>query len=67
MAQFEQAQEINPERWESRYYEVIVLAFDLERMEQAEKTLEELRQLQPDNPNVEQLAQQVEAAARGAA
>lgn len=67
LAQFEQAQEINPDRWESRYYEVIVLAFDLQRMEQAEETLEELRRLQPDNPNVEQLAQQVEAAARGAA
>lgn len=66
LAQFDRAQEIAPQHWESRYNEVIVLAFDMNQPDQAAATLEELRELQPDNPNVERLAQEVERV-RGAA
>lgn len=67
LARFEEAQELDPQRWESRYFEVEVLAFDLNRPQEAIDSLEELQALQPDNPNVERLAREVERAARGAA
>lgn len=57
---FDRAQEIQPDHWQSRFNEVVVQAFDLKDYAAAEKVLDELRSLQPDNPNLEQLAQEIE-------
>ena len=62
LVQFDRAQELDPDHWESRFNEVIVLAFDLNRPDEATQTLEELRSLQPENPTVERLAEEVERA-----
>ncbi|HVS04440.1 MAG TPA: tetratricopeptide repeat protein [Thermoanaerobaculia bacterium] len=57
---FTTAQELAAEHWQSLYNQVVVLAFDLQRYEEAEAVLERLRQLQPGNPDVERLAEEVE-------
>lgn len=59
LAQFRQAQELSPEHWESRFNQVVVLAFGLERFDEAEAILDELRSMQPNNPQIEQLAANV--------
>ncbi len=66
LALFNQAQEINPQHWESYYNEVVILAFDLKRLDEANQTLAQLQQLQPGNPDVARLAEAV-AKQRGAA
>lgn len=66
LAQFDRAQQLQPDHWKSQFNEVVVLAFDLGRMEEAERVLARLRELQPDNPDVERLAAEV-SARRGAA
>lgn len=60
LAAFDRAQQIAPQHWQSRFNEVVVLAFDLGRFDAAAEVIDELRELQPDNPNVEQLAAAVE-------
>lgn len=57
---FDQVQQKNPDHWQSMYNEVIVLAFNKRDFAGAESTLQRLRQLQPDNPNVQRLADEVE-------
>lgn len=57
---FERAQKVAPDHWQSRYNEVVILAFDLEEFERAERVLDELRALQPNNPDIESLAAEVE-------
>ena len=59
LAMFGRAQELAPDHWQSRYNQVVVLAFDLERYDDAERVLVELRRLQPDNPDVQRLADAV--------
>jgi tetratricopeptide (TPR) repeat protein len=66
LAMFGRAQELAPDHWQSRYNQVVVLAFDLARWDDAERALVELRRLQPDNPDVERLAAAV-AERKGAA
>lgn len=63
---FNQAQSIAPDHWQSRFNEVIVLAFDLRRFDEADEVLEELRSMQPGNADVERLASEVDRQ-RGAA
>lgn len=63
---FEQAQTVAPDHWQSRFNEVIVLAFDLKKFDEADKVLEELRRMQPGNADVERLASEVNRQ-RGAA
>lgn len=63
----DEAQELDPGHWPSRFNEVIILALDLEDYEAAEATLQELRELRPDDPNVERLATEVERRKNGAA
>lgn len=63
----DEAQELDPTHWPSRFNEVIILALDLEDYEAAEATLDELRELRPDDPNVERLATEVERRKNGAA
>lgn len=56
LAVFQRAREKAPEHWQARYNEVLVLAFDLGRWDDADKALSELLKLQPTNPDVTHLA-----------
>lgn len=60
IAQFQRAQTASPQHWQSRFNEVVVLAFDLKDSTGARSKLAELRRLSPDNPDVERLASEVE-------
>ncbi len=60
LAMFDQAQQMAPDHWQSRFNEVIVLAFDKKQFDRAEEVLDELRSLQPNNPDIEQLAAEVD-------
>lgn len=66
LAQFDRAQELQPDHWKSQFNEVVVLAFQVGRLDEAERVLARLRELQPDNPDVERLAAEV-SARRGSA
>jgi len=59
MARFEEAQRLQDGHWQSLYNEVVVLAFDLKDMPKAQQVLARLRQLQPENPEVSKLAEEV--------
>lgn len=59
LAQFDQAQKLAPDHWQSYYNEVVVLAFDLKRFDDADRVLSELQRLQPGNPDVARLAEAV--------
>ena len=59
LATFEKAQTADDGHWQSLYNEVVVLAFDLKDMAKAQQVLGRLRQLQPDNPEVARLAEEV--------
>lgn len=63
---FDRVQEIEPGHWQSRFNEVVVLAFDLGRFDEAEGVMQELEELQPENPDVRRLATELERR-RGAA
>jgi Flp pilus assembly protein TadD len=65
LEQFKKAQEVDPRHWQSYYNEVVVLAFDLKRFDEADRSLAKLQELQPGNPNVAKLAEAV-ARSRGA-
>ena len=54
-----EAQKLQDGHWQSLYNEVVVLAFDLKDVPKANAVLGRLRQLQPDNPEVTRLAQEV--------
>lgn len=49
----------NPEHWQARYNEVLILAFDLEDAAGTREALASLEALQPANPDVQRLAQAV--------
>lgn len=55
-----------PKHWQARFNEVIVLAFDLGKLDAAQEAVQDLKALQPDNPDVERLAAEVERRAAGA-
>lgn len=63
---FHRTQEMSPNHWESRFNEVVVQAFDLKNYAAAEKALQKLEELQPNNPDVKRLAEAV-AKQKGAA
>lgn len=63
---FAEAQRLQPDHWQSLYNQVVVLAFDLKDFNAADRALAALRQLQPANPSVTELAAEV-ARRRGAA
>jgi cytochrome c-type biogenesis protein CcmH/NrfG len=56
LERFRQAKKVAPAHWQSLYNEVVVLAFDLKRHDEAQKVLEDLQRLQPNNPEVAKLA-----------
>ncbi len=56
---FDQALVLNPGHWQSLYNKIIVLGFHLDKKPEAKKLMRELRKLQPNNPDVERLAQEV--------
>jgi Tetratricopeptide repeat len=57
---FDQVSKTAPDHWQSRYNQVVVLAFDLNKMDAAQQALAELRRLQPNNDKVSELAAAME-------
>ena len=57
--QFRRVYAEDPENWQARYNEILVLAFDLEDYAAADAVLEDLERLQPENPDVGKLAEEV--------
>ncbi|MEM8962323.1 MAG: tetratricopeptide repeat protein [Acidobacteriota bacterium] len=53
------ARELDASHWQSRFNSVLVLAIDLERYDEAQPVLDELVALQPDNTDVQRLAEEV--------
>lgn len=56
---FRKAQAANPDHWQSYFNEVVVLGIDLKRFDEADKVLAKLKQMQPNNADIEQLAKEV--------
>ncbi|MFY9826380.1 MAG: tetratricopeptide repeat protein [Thermoanaerobaculia bacterium] len=56
LKRFRQAKKISPDHWKAYFDEVVVLVFDLKKYDEAEPVLAKLQQMQPNNPNVAQLA-----------
>lgn len=56
---FREARKQAPDYWQALYNEVVVLAFDLKRYDEANPVLEELQRIQPGNPEVARLAEAV--------
>ena len=56
---FRQTQKLSPGHWQALYNEVVVLAFDLKKLDQAGTVLAKLEQMQPGNPDVKRLADAV--------
>jgi cytochrome c-type biogenesis protein CcmH/NrfG len=57
--QFRQAKKLEPGHWQSYYNEVVVLAFDLKKKDEANQVLTQLQKMQPANPEVTKLADAV--------
>lgn len=62
---FRAAQAGSPTHWQSRFNEIVVLAFDKNDFAGAEAALARLRQIQPGNSDLDRLAQEI-AKRRGA-
>jgi len=58
---FRRVQGIAPDHWQSLYNQVVVLAFSKKEIEEARRVLAELQRVQPNNPDVQRLAEAVEA------
>jgi cytochrome c-type biogenesis protein CcmH/NrfG len=56
---FRQAKKLAPDHWQSYYNEVVVLAFDLKKPDEAHQVLAQLQKMQPGNPDVAKLADAV--------
>jgi tetratricopeptide (TPR) repeat protein len=57
---FQRVEKVAPDHWQSRYNQVVVLAFDLNRFDAAQPVLDELKRLQPNNDKVTELADAVQ-------
>ena len=64
---FNQVQVKDPTHWRALYNKVVVLAFDMRDLDRAEEALDELVKMQPQNPDVAQLAAEVEKRRKAAA
>ncbi|MCB1037375.1 MAG: tetratricopeptide repeat protein [Acidobacteria bacterium] len=60
LAAFDRALEKTPDHWLSRFNKAIVLGIDMGEYDQAETVIAELRQMRPDAPEVDRLAQELE-------
>ena len=60
LARFRQAEKLAPEHWQSRFNQAIVLGIDLSRFDDAIKILDQLRGLQPGNPEIDRLQAEIE-------
>lgn len=56
LQRFQEAQKVAPDHWQAYYNQVVVLAFDLKKLDEANQVLAKLQQMQPGNPDVEKLA-----------
>lgn len=56
---FQKAYKLQPDHWQSRYNEVVILALDLGQLDQANEALAKLQKMQPNNPEVSRLADEV--------
>ena len=56
---FQQVHQAAPDHWKSYFNEVVVLAFDLKKVNEAKVPLAKLQQMQPGNPDVVRLADAV--------
>jgi len=65
LAKFDQAVKMSPTHWQSRYNRAVVLAFDLKDFKAARAAVDELRQLQPNNNSVSELATEIERLSKG--
>jgi tetratricopeptide (TPR) repeat protein len=59
LAMFDRAQQTSPQHWQSRFNEIVVLA-DLGRLDEAAQVMSELQRMQPENPDVQRLATELE-------
>lgn len=59
LGHFRQARKLAPENWQALFNEVVVLAFDLKRYDEASPVLEQLQRMQPGNPDVARLAEEI--------
>ncbi len=66
LEQFRSVRQLAPDHWQSRYNEVLVLAFDLNDLPAAGVAMKELVSMQPDNPEVARLAAELKKRAQGA-
>jgi tetratricopeptide (TPR) repeat protein len=57
---FRRVQAMAPDHWQSLFNQVVVLAFNKKDYDGALKVLEELKRVQPNNPDVQRLAAAVE-------
>lgn len=60
LAVLQRAKAKDPKHWQARYNEVLILGFDLGRMDEAAAAAAELRKLEPSNPDVTKLVTEIE-------
>lgn len=56
---FKEVRQIDPDHWQSRFNEILILAFDLGDLSAAAAETEALQALQPNNPDVQRLADEI--------
>ena len=59
LATFGRAQALDAQHWQSLFNQIVVIAFDQQKYPEAERLLVRLRELQPTNPAVGELAAEV--------
>jgi tetratricopeptide (TPR) repeat protein len=57
---FQRAVDRAPDHWQARYNQILVLGFDLGRLEEASTAAAELKRLAPSNPDVDRLVEEIE-------
>ncbi|HXU31766.1 MAG TPA: tetratricopeptide repeat protein [Thermoanaerobaculia bacterium] len=60
VARFREAEKMAPEHWQSRFNQAIVIGLDLGRYDEAIPIIDQLRRMQPANPEIERLAGEIE-------
>lgn len=60
LALFKKVREVEPDHWQSRFNEVLILAFDKGDLGATDELLADLKRLQPGNPDVQRLITEVE-------